>query len=239
MSIRILVVSETQLICNVIKHVVEHEKDMEVVGCATHMNDALAYVEQDHCSMVLIHSQLSRNGALSFVQLLCNSYPWLKSIVFDLPKSKQVILPYLEGGASGYILREDSVPEMVQKIRAAHNQQPIICPEIMAALMSRVAELADYRHAPTISVQTLAELTRREREVLELLGQELSNREIAQELVIEVGTVKNHVHSILKKLDVCSRHDAMAYLPILQSLKENVSAISASRIGLQSLPTAV
>lgn len=234
MNIQMLVVSETQLICNVIKHVVENQTNIEVIGSATQVSDALEYVAQERCNMVLVHSQLSKNGALSFVQSLAITYPRLKTVVFDLPKSRQVILPYLEGGASGYILRDDSVTEMVKKINATHAGQPVICPEITAALMNRVAELADYRQGPALNIQTLTELTRREREVLELLGQDLSNREIAHELVIEVGTVKNHVHSILKKLDVNSRRDAIAYLPVLQSFKDGFSFYAATiRTGLQ------
>ena len=86
--------------------------------------------------------------------------------------------------------------------------------------MNRVAELANWT-GTAVNTETLAELTQREREVLILLGKELSNYEISQELVIEVGTVKNHVHNILKKLDVRSRHDATAYLPVLQSQHHN------------------
>jgi len=233
MDIQMLVVSETQLICNVIKHVVENQKEMRVIGSTTHASDALAYVAEERCNLVLIHSQLSKNGALSLIQTLCLSHPWLKTMVFDLPKSRQVILPYLEAGAAGYILREDSVEEMVTKIRAVHEGQPVICPEITAALMNRVAELADYRHGLAVNMHTLVDLTRREREVLELLAQDLSNREIAQELVIEVGTVKNHVHSILKKLDVRSRRDATAYLPVLQSFREEFGfSLNGRRNGL-------
>lgn len=227
MGIQILVVCETALICSVVKHAIltDQRHDIEVIGCATKVSDAEAYVEQGHCNMVLVHARLRKDGSLALVKRLATKYPKLHTIVFDLPRSQQVILPYLEGGASGYILREDSVSEMLEKIKAVHENRPIICPTIAGALVNRVAELANSHSDTMINKQKLTELTPREREVLGLLGHELSNQEIANELVIEVGTVKNHVHHLLKKLGVHSRHDATAYLPVLKSLNGNPALI--------------
>jgi DNA-binding NarL/FixJ family response regulator len=125
-----------------------------------------------------------------------------------------LILHYLEAGADGYILNKDSTWAFLQKIRAVYNGRPRICPEVTAALMERVMELSNGQPI-TKKDAALTELTGREREVLELVGCGLSNREIAQRLYIEVGTVKNHIHSILRKLNVETRHDATRFLPIL------------------------
>jgi len=217
MRIRMLIVAETPLVGNVVRHLIENQEDMHVVGCVTAVSQALSILESEYCNLVLIHSQLGHQDALSLVHTLALDYPALKSIVIDLPDNKEVILPYLETGAAGYILHRDSVPDMIEKIRAVNDGQPIICSQITAALMGRLAELADNHNNPTLSLQPTVKLTRREREVLKLLAQNLSNREIAHRLVIEVGTVKNHVHRILKKLNVHNRRAAAAYLPTLDA----------------------
>jgi DNA-binding NarL/FixJ family response regulator len=127
-------------------------------------------------------------------------------VAIGLPDSEETILQYVEAGIDGYVLRDDSVDELLQKIRAAHKGEAAISSQIAAALMQRVAELKEQcdDEADPESLQTL---TPRETEVLDLLQKQLSNQEIADRLVIEVGTVKNHVHSVLKKLNLNSRYD--------------------------------
>lgn len=215
MSIKILIVGETRLLCNVVKHLLEKEEDMEVI-CVTSTSDAVNHLENSQGDLVLVQSEQGSKTALSTVQTLAFKYPAVKVMVIDLPQSKDNILPFLESGASGYILRSDSAEEMMEKIMAVHHGQPIICPEIAAAIINRLADWAGRHHSPQVMQESLAELTRRESEVLELLAENLSNQEIAQSLVIEVGTVKNHVHRILKKLNVRNRTAAAALLPAVQ-----------------------
>jgi DNA-binding NarL/FixJ family response regulator len=217
--IKVLVVAKTLLTCDLLKAVLSSQDGMQVVGQATRVSEAMSQVKD--CDIVLVRPKLPQDGTIELIQTVAAEYPQVKTLVIGLPKSEPMILPYLEAGASGYVLREDSTEQMVEKIRAVYMGRPIICPEIAAALMSRVAELADFRHGPALNVYKLADLTSREKEVLELIGRDLSNREIANRLYIEVGTVKNHVHNILKKLNVRSRYDATAYLPVLKSLHES------------------
>jgi two-component system, NarL family, nitrate/nitrite response regulator NarL len=215
MKIKILIMGEKLLLCNIVRHLLEKQENMEAI-CATTMTDAITHLERDRGDLVLIHSELGKNDALSIVQILAVRYPDVKIMVIDLPHKKENILPYLESGACGYILCNDSAEEMMRKIKAAFNGQPIISPDIVAALIDRLAEWAAHNNNPEARRQSLAELTRRESEVLALLGENLSNQEIAKKLVIEVGTVKNHVHRILKKLNVNNRTTAAAYLPLMQ-----------------------
>ena len=133
-----------------------------------------------------------------------------------LAESREEILRYVEAGAAGYILQDDSVDDLLAKVRTTHGGEAIISPEIAAALMSRVAELAQSPSKPEAGQADPAELTSREREILELIGEDLTNQEIAERLVVEVGTVKNHVHNILQKLNVSSRREAAAYLKMIE-----------------------
>ncbi|MCA9873960.1 MAG: response regulator transcription factor, partial [Anaerolineales bacterium] len=126
---------------------------------------------------------------------------------------------YIEAGAAGYILQNESVEEMMQKLVAAHEDRAIIAPTVAAALMERLSQLTN-RQLPMSYIEAresqFGELTPREQEVLQLITQGCTNQEIANELVVECGTVKNHVHNILKKLEVNNRHEAASVYRIQQ-----------------------
>lgn len=188
---------------------------MRLIGRATTTAAALGQAEQ--CDVILAHRHLPRSSLLSLLSTLAADYASVKVLVMDLPESQpEEIITLIEQGAAGYVLREDSAEKLLQKIRAVYKGRPIIEPHVAAALMTRINELANNQPHPLSTRHGLLELTEREREVLRLIGRNFTNREIAEHLVIEVGTVKNHVHSILKKLDVQNRQQAAAYLPALQ-----------------------
>ncbi len=211
--IRVLLVNQILLISNVMAAVLEDEPDMEVIGSATTMEEALPLAPK--ADVVLVNTGLARNGALRLVHTLTETDPACKVLVVGLSESEAEVLQYIQAGAAGYVLKDDSVHDLAERIRSAHDEKALISPKIAAALMSRVAELAQIATETRTELGGPADLTPREREILELIGQGLTNQQIADQLVIEVGTVKNHVHNILQKLDASNRHDAAAYLAIL------------------------
>jgi len=122
----------------------------------------------------------------------------------------------VEAGATGYVLKDDSLDEMIENVRAAVDDKVFVSPTIAAAMVERLSDLAQMFSNVENSVTDDAGLTPRELEVLELIGEGLTNQQISEQLVIEVGTVKNHVHSILEKLNVGSRGEAAAYLAFIK-----------------------
>lgn len=220
--IRVLVVNEQHLMANLIASVLDGEADMAVAGSATSAAGALQRTAE--ADVLLVSTRLPDGEALKLVQQLTQEYPDKAALVMGVAESEWEILRYVEVGASGYVLRDDSVEELLRHIRAAHAGKARVSPEIAAALMSRVAELAQLVSQSSISAD-LVDLTPRELEVLELIGQDLTNQQIAERLVIEVGTVKNHVHNILDKLGVSSRRDAVGYLVLAKDQQtEEVAA---------------
>jgi DNA-binding NarL/FixJ family response regulator len=219
--IKVVIVGQEQFVCDTIRVIVSKEPDMCVVGQATTTEEVLAQAADADLILVCAPTALyDEQGEANYqvtnlIQMIAADYPHIKIVAMGLPYQVSIILHYLESGADGYVLNEDSTWTFLQKTRAAYNGQPRICPEVTAALMARMMELANGQPVLTHKSITLSELTRREREVLELISCGLSNREIARRLYIEVGTVKNHVHSILKKLNVNDRHEATRYLPVL------------------------
>jgi two-component system, NarL family, response regulator LiaR len=223
--IRILLVNEIQLISNVIAVALEDETDLHVIGQATSVDEALAFIINNDVDVALVSTRLPDQGALQFTRSLSKSNSQIKVIVLGLNEVKEQILPFIEAGAVGYLLKDDSVQHMIECIRNAQENQAIVSPKMAAVLMSRVVELARLLAEIKPAVYETNGLTPREMEVLSLIEKGMSNQEIADRLFIEVGTVKNHVHSILEKLEVGSRNDAAAYLSLIQENQERQTIV--------------
>jgi two-component system response regulator DevR len=205
---RVLVVDEITLMGDIVANVLKDQPDIEIVGVVTSLAHArrLAAVSD----VILISSRLSDNGALQFTQVLSARFPEARIIVLGLTGVQAEMLRFVEAGTSGYVLKDASVSDLLASIRAAHNGEALISPAMAEALMSRVAALSTLGSDPE-TLARVSDLTPREREVLHLIEQGYSNREIADLMIVEVGTVKNFVHSLLHKLGVKRRSQAARY----------------------------
>lgn len=215
--IRVVVVHQTRLIASLVAISLQDEEDIQVVGQANSEAEALKLIERSSCNIVLVAATLPDNGALTLTQALTQTNPEIKVLVFGVPKSKVLILQYVMAGAAGYVLQEVAADRMFDNIRAAHEGKALVSPDIAAAFIEHITELAQLSSRVNLHPAAYESLTPRELEVLELIDAGLSNQEIADRLFIEVGTVKNHVHNILRKLDVSSREDAAAHLPFIKN----------------------
>jgi DNA-binding NarL/FixJ family response regulator len=214
--IHVLLVNEIRLMCNVITAALEDEPDIKVVGCATSVDEALEKLAREEIDVVLISTRLPERGALHLTQTITDTQPSTNVLVLGVTDHKERVLQFVEAGAIGYVLKDDSIDDLIAAIQAAQQGKALVSPKIAGALMERVSELAGMFADLETGVIETAGLTPRELEVLELLGQNMTNEEIAETLVIEVGTVKNHVHSILNKLNVNSRQEAATYLALIK-----------------------
>ncbi|MGC9358378.1 MAG: LuxR C-terminal-related transcriptional regulator [Anaerolineae bacterium] len=212
--IRVLIVNEIRLMCNVIASVLEEEDDIDVIGSATTLDEALERAAES--DVILISTHLPDQGALRLTRSTIQDGLATKVLVLGLAESEGEIMQYVEAGAAGYVLQDDSVDELLRNVRAAANDEAVVSPEIAGALIARVTELAQIFGETEPTPHAVTELTDRERQILALIREDLTNREIAERLVIEVGTVKNHVHNILNKLNVTSRHEAAAFWNLIE-----------------------
>ena len=211
-QIRILLVNDIQLISNVVAASLEDEPDITIVDCVSSAEDALRSIEKMEVDVALVSTQLPYQGALEFTKMIAKTSPSTKVLALGLSEDKKQVMRFIEAGASGFVLSDNSVDELIESIRAAKDKKAYLSPEMTSAIINRLSELVQLLSDCGSSFPDEADLTPREFEILELIGKRMTNQQIADELIIEVGTVKNHVHSILGKLDVSSRSDASAYL---------------------------
>jgi DNA-binding NarL/FixJ family response regulator len=166
--------------------------------------------------VILASASLPNDGALSLTENVTAEDPDTKIVVLGMTHAKSQILQYIEAGADGYVLKDHSVDDLLKRVRMAQNDKAIVSPKVASAMMDRLTEWARLFSEVDAVIDEPANLTPREREILELIGEGFSNQEIADHLVVEVGTVKNHVHSILQKLGLDSRQKAAAYLALIK-----------------------
>ena len=214
--IRVFLVHEMKLVGNIVSAALEDELDIRVVGTATTIEEAFEKISQHQIDVILVSTRLPGNGAIRLTRSIVEQADAIPVLAFGVVDTKEQVLQYIEAGAVGYILKNDSLDNLIAEIRAAEKGKALVSPKIAAALIERVNELAHLFAAIDPALVNSVALTDRELEVLNLIGQDLTNQEIAERLVIEVGTVKNHVHNILKKLKVRNRDEAAAYLAILK-----------------------
>ncbi|MCB0036172.1 MAG: response regulator transcription factor [Anaerolineales bacterium] len=206
--IKVLVVQATRLACSLTATLLRDEPDIKMVGWAITVEEALE--KAPRANLILVDTSLENDSALKITKQLAKSYPEIDVLVFGLPEKPELVLRYVEAGANGYVAEELEAKDLLDSIRAVHNNEALISPQMAAQLMDRINELA-VACLDIESIQAeLEALTPRQREALELIADGKSNQEISDSLDIEIGTVKNHVHNILKKLDVNSRYEAAA-----------------------------
>jgi DNA-binding NarL/FixJ family response regulator len=179
------------------------------VGLAADAGQAWAAVEQEAPDLLLVQWDLPMRSALDLVCQVAASFPTIPVVLFGLPDTCEAVRDCAEAGAANYILKGESLDRMLERIADAARGETACSPKTARFLFAHLAELSRKRGAR--SENRLTDLTTRELEILSLIGDELSNKEIAARLCLSLHTVKNHVHSLLEKLSVRSRYAAVRY----------------------------
>ena len=201
--VRVAIVDDTRLFREGLAHILTREEYVSVAGMAGPLDESLALVRDIRPDVVLL--RMATPESLQILRAIAEVTP-AKVIVLGVSESEDEVIACAEAGAAGYLLRDGSVADLVAAVQSVASGETLCSPRIAATLLRRVAALAAERQ----SLAVLAHLTRRETEIVELIDQGLSNKEIARRLTIEVRTVKNHVHNVLEKLQVHRRGEAAA-----------------------------
>jgi DNA-binding NarL/FixJ family response regulator len=155
---------------------------------------------------------LTTSDSLAVMRRLANEVPESRVVALAVPEDEAAVIACAEAGVAAFLTRDQSVEDLLETLASVARGEARVSPKLAAMLLRRVTALAAERPAPPGQHSRRARLTRREHQVLRLLDEGLSNKEIAQRLCIELPTVKNHVHRILEKLAVHRRAEAVAWL---------------------------
>ncbi len=204
--IRILIVDDTRLYREGLAHSLGRVDGLSVAGTTDAQVSALEAVRTLCPDVVLL--RIDMPGSAAVLRAIVTAGVGARVIAVGLIEREQDVIACVEAGAFGFLPRDGSLDDLVACIRSAARGETVCSPRMVASLLKRMAALAAER--PTWPGHS--HLTPREHEVVRLVDEGLSNKEIARRLSIEVRTVKNHVHNILEKLHVHRRGEAAARL---------------------------
>lgn len=210
MPIRILLVDDQPLFRGAIAALVAHQDDMEVVGEA---ENGLAGVEQARLlrpDVVIMDVEMPVLSGVEAVGLLAEQAIDAKVIMLTVSDADEHVLEALRLGAHGYLLKDLRPEQLFDMVRAVVRDETPISPAVAGKLVRDLR--AGTTRAPETPARPEELITRRELEILRLVAEGLSNKQIGRKLSITEGTVKNHVHNALEKLHMDNRIQAAAYI---------------------------
>jgi two-component system NarL family response regulator len=208
-AIRVLIADDSPLFRRGLIVVLGTEDDIEVVAEAENGEDAIQKAEETAPDVVLMDVRMPRVNGIDAARSIKDGSPATKIIMLTVSDEDDDLYEAIKAGANSYLLKEVSVEEVPEAIRAVVHGQSLISPSMASKLLTEYTSLA--RRAEEKQQFPSPGLTSRELEVLKLVARGRSNREIGEELYISENTVKNHVRNILEKLHLHSRMEAVIY----------------------------
>jgi DNA-binding NarL/FixJ family response regulator len=167
--------------------------------------------------VALLDVSLGERDSLLACSRLCRAAPAVRVVVTGLTAPHEEIADFVSAGAVAFVMKDASADDYVRTIRQAARGEPVLPPALTQSLFGQITRERD-RLTPAI-IAASASLTVREREIISLLGEGLSNRDIAERLHIAIHTVKSHVHNVLEKLSLRSRLEVVALSRVLGTAK--------------------
>jgi NarL family two-component system response regulator LiaR len=202
-AITVLVVDDHAVVREGLRTFLQLQDGIEVIGEAGDGEEAVRQAERLRPDVILMDLVMPRLDGVGAMRELRRRLPASRVIVLTSFADDDRILPAIQAGAAGYLLKNVQPQELARAVRAAHAGEALLDPAVAARLVEAIAQ--------TPGEHPAERLTPRERQVLELIGRGLSNKRIARELGVAEKTVKTHVGHVLAKLGVADRTQAALY----------------------------
>ena len=204
---KVLLVDDHVVVRQGLKALFADEPDIEVVGEASNGREALERLSDLEPDVVLMDISMPGLNGIEATRQIQQHHPETKVVVLSMHANEEYVFQVLQAGASGYVLKQSDSMEVLTAIRAAVAGGSFLSPPISRTVIDdyvRRAEARGHGGEPDL-------LTSREREVLQLLAEGRSNREIAEELSISIKTVETHRSNMMTKLDLSSKTELIKY----------------------------
>jgi DNA-binding NarL/FixJ family response regulator len=198
MPIRLMLVDDHPVVRDGLHGVFAADEDFEVVAEAGDGQEALARAARVEVDVVLLDLRMPRMGGVETIRALATQAPDVRVLVLTTFDTDRDVLPAIEAGATGYLLKDASAAELKAAVRAAYAGQPVLAPSVAGRLIGQVRRGPDSALSP------------REVEVLRLVAAGSTNRETARRLLISEATVKTHLLHLYEKLGVNDRAAAVS-----------------------------
>lgn len=210
-DIRIAILHSNQLFRESLGCCLAQVESISVTHTASRLEEIEQVLRSHKPDLLILEFGLFRRDGVDNAARICALSSEVKTLVIEVPDTESDILYCIEtGGAAGYLPSNSSVGDLVNNIKAIVRGETLCSPRIASLTFCRMSRLAHQRD--NLRAANGTTLTRREAEIVALIEDGLSNKDIAVRLQIEISTVKNHVHNILDKLQLHDRHSAVNYV---------------------------
>jgi two-component system nitrate/nitrite response regulator NarL len=207
--ISLLLIEDNRLLREGMEAMLNEQPDFVVIASRPDSRAVQALLEEHQPNVVLLDAGLGDEDSMRLLENIRRIAPEVRVIVMDLIPVPQDIIEFVEAGCSGFLMKDASLAEFVSTIRSVARGVRVLPPVLAGTIFSHVAKHAACRD-PSL-VREAVTMTPREREVVVLIGEGLSNKEIGERLSIALHTVKSHVHNVLEKLALRTRLQVAAY----------------------------
>ncbi|MBT9153611.1 MAG: Transcriptional regulatory protein DegU [Firmicutes bacterium] len=215
MALRVLIADDHKLFREGLRRILELDGDFEVVGEAATGEQALTLLTRVTCDLVLMDINMPELNGVAATKRIKAEYPEIAVLVLSIHDDREYLLEALKAGAAGYLLKDVEPATLMEAMRTVARGGSIVAPGLTGKLVQELNRLNNPSATPPSST-----LTPREIEVLSLMARGMNNAAIARAAFISEQTVKNHITSILRKLDVTDRTQA-----VIEGVKQGLTKI--------------
>ena len=203
--IKVLIVDDQELFRESLKVVLGVSENIRVTGAVSGVSPALKSAEQDLPDVVLMDVRMPGIDGVEGTRLFKKRWPNVKIIVLTTFDDDDYIFGALKNGASGYLLKGSSISKLSESIRIAYENGAIITPAVATKVLHQFSNMAQHSSRLQVDRESVKDISRSEWQIIQTVGSGMSNKEIAQELCLSEGTVRNSISSILFKLGLRDR----------------------------------
>jgi len=205
----LILVEGNRLLREGLAAMVHHQEDLQILAALGDRDNVLQKIQQLKPRVVLLDLGLRSQDNLRLVEIITREHPDVRVIVMDLLPAEADIIEFVRAGVSGFLLKEATFDEFLKTIRLVAGGTNVLPPLLTESLFSDIVNHKARREKALLS--SAVTLTKREREVIRLIADGLSNKEIGLRLNVATFTVKSHVHNVLEKLALRTRVQIASY----------------------------
>lgn len=223
-KIRLLLIEDNRLLRDGISSILKPHKDIVIIAASGESKNTLVKIKQLKPNVVLLDLGLRSQNSLHVVEIVKKDFPEAKIIIMDLAPVQADVLQYVKAGANGFILKDASLNDFLITIRTVAEGSTVLPPLLVDSLFSQIVDHA-VREGKS-ELKKAVQMTKREREVIGLLSDGMSNKEIGQRIRVSTYTIKSHIHNIMEKLALHTRLEIANYSYTDETLKTISKSIS-------------
>jgi DNA-binding NarL/FixJ family response regulator len=204
--IRVYITAENRLLREALSRLFDNERDVKVVGQAGHCRDAADQIVSVRPDVFLLNPASPALTDLDDLHGALRKFSQLKIVLFGMEEDEKLFLEAVRQGTVGYVVKDATASDLIAAVRAVARREAVCPPRLCFLLFNYVAKRS-FNRMPDVRMHVQLGLTRRERELVPMIADGLTNKEIAALLNISEQTVKNHIHRMIQKAGASTRLD--------------------------------